>query len=86
MLFDAADAMFGKRSEESDSHDRYANNELRYRLHCIKPFQVRTILSANMKHVLDQAFLCRLRIVIKFPGPTDSRRCVNTNRMEDNDA
>ncbi len=73
LLFDEADALFGKRSEVKDSHDRYANIEVNYLLQRIENFAGLAILATNMKSALDTAFLRRLRFVVQFPypGPTE---------------
>ena len=69
LFFDEADALFGKRSEVKDSHDRYANIEVNYLLQRLESFRGLAILATNMKGALDQAFLRRLRFVINFPFP-----------------
>ena len=69
LFFDEADALFGKRSEVKDSHDRYANIEVNYLLQRLESFQGLAILATNMKGALDSAFLRRLRFVITFPFP-----------------
>jgi len=69
LLFDEADAVFGKRSEVKDSHDRYANIDINYLLTRMEAFAGMTILATNMKHALDPAFLRRLRFVIGFGFP-----------------
>lgn len=69
LLFDEADALFGKRSEVKDSHDRYANVEISYLLQRMEAYRGLAILTTNMKEALDQAFLRRLRFVIQFPFP-----------------
>ncbi|RYZ03500.1 MAG: ATP-binding protein [Myxococcales bacterium] len=69
LLFDEADALFGKRSEVRDSHDRYANIEVGYLLQRIEAFRGLAILTTNLKQVLDPAFLRRLRFVVAFPFP-----------------
>jgi SpoVK/Ycf46/Vps4 family AAA+-type ATPase len=69
LLFDEADALFGKRSEVKDSHDRYANIEVNYLLQRIEAFGGLAILSSNSKSAIDEAFLRRLRFVIEFPRP-----------------
>lgn len=73
LLFDEADALFGKRSEVKDSHDRYANVEISYLLQRMEAFQGLAILTTNMKSSLDSAFLRRLRSVVDFafPGPEE---------------
>ncbi len=69
LFFDEADALFGKRSEVKDSHDRYANIEINYLLQRMEAFRGLAILATNMKSALDQAFLRRLRFVVNFPFP-----------------
>jgi len=74
LLFDEADALFGKRSEVRDSHDRYANIEVGYLLQRIEAFRGLAILTTNLKQVLDPAFLRRLRFVVAFPFPDTAER------------
>jgi SpoVK/Ycf46/Vps4 family AAA+-type ATPase len=75
LLFDEADALFGKRSEVKDSHDRYANIEVGYLLQRIESYRGLAILTTNMKGLLDNAFLRRIRFVVQFPFPhADLRR------------
>ncbi|MCA8880770.1 MAG: ATP-binding protein [Rhodobacteraceae bacterium] len=74
LLFDEADALFGKRSEVKDSHDRFANIEVSYLLQRMEAYQGLAILTTNMKSALDQAFLRRLRFVIEFPFPDEGAR------------
>jgi SpoVK/Ycf46/Vps4 family AAA+-type ATPase len=69
LFFDEADALFGKRSEVKDSHDRYANIEVNYLLQRMESFRGLAILATNMKSSLDQAFMRRLRFVVNFPFP-----------------
>jgi hypothetical protein len=69
LLFDEADALFGKRSEVKDSHDRYANIEISYLLQRMEAYRGLAILTTNMKGGLDPAFLRRLRFVVQFPFP-----------------
>lgn len=69
LLFDEADALFGKRSEVKDSHDRYSNIEVSYLLQRIESYRGLAILTTNMKKSLDTAFLRRIRFVINFPFP-----------------
>jgi len=69
LFFDEADALFGKRSEVRDSHDRYANIEINYLLQRMEAYRGLAILATNMKGALDQAFLRRLRFVVTFPFP-----------------
>ena len=74
LLFDEADALFGKRSEVKDSHDRYANIEVSYLLQRMEAYQGLAILTTNMKNALDTAFLRRLRFVVTFPFPDAQQR------------
>jgi hypothetical protein len=76
LFFDEADAIFGKRSEVKDSHDRYANIEVNYLLQRMESYNGLAILATNMRSALDQAFLRRLRFIVKFPvpGPAERRR------------
>jgi hypothetical protein len=69
LFFDEADALFGKRSEVKDSHDRYANIEVNYLLQRIESYRGLAILATNMKGALDPAFMRRLRFVVNFPYP-----------------
>ena len=69
LLFDEADALFGKRSEVKDSHDRYANIEINYLLQRLEAFTGVAILASNMRSALDTAFMRRLRFIISFPFP-----------------
>lgn len=74
LLFDEADALFGKRSEVKDSHDRYANIEISYLLQRMEAYSGLAILTTNMKSALDTAFLRRLRFVVQFPFPDAGQR------------
>ncbi|NDJ78499.1 MAG: ATP-binding protein [Chloroflexi bacterium] len=74
LFFDEADALFGKRTEVKDSHDRYANIEINYLLQRIESFQGLAILATNMKGALDAAFIRRLRFVVNFPFPDVEQR------------
>ena len=74
LLFDEADALFGKRSEVKDSHDRYANIEISYLLQRMEAYSGLAILTTNMKSALDTAFLRRLRFVVQFPFPDAALR------------
>lgn len=69
LLFDEADALFGKRSEVKDSHDRYANVEVSYLLQRMEAYRGLAILTTNLKSALDPAFLRRLRFTVDFPFP-----------------
>ena len=76
LFFDEADALFGKRSEVKDSHDRYANIEINYLLQRIEAYRGLAVLATNMKNALDRAFLRRLRFIVTFafPGAAERRR------------
>jgi len=74
LLFDEADALFGKRSEVKDSHDRYANMEVSYLLQRMESYRGLAILTTNMKSALDTAFLRRLRFIVQFPFPDPAQR------------
>ncbi|KUO08465.1 ATP-binding protein [Streptomyces sp. DSM 15324] len=74
LLFDEADALFGKRSEVKDSHDRYANLEVSYLLMRMESYRGLAILTTNQKKALDHAFLRRLRFVVDFPFPDMTER------------
>ncbi|MET7515287.1 ATP-binding protein [Streptomyces sp. NPDC005480] len=74
LLFDEADALFGKRSEVKDSHDRYANLEVSYLLMRMEAYRGLAILTTNMKNALDTAFLRRIRFVVDFPFPAEHER------------
>jgi hypothetical protein len=69
LFFDEADALFGKRSEVKDSHDRYANIEINYLLQRMEAYKGIAILATNMKSALDQAFVRRLRFIVNFAFP-----------------
>jgi hypothetical protein len=74
LLFDEADALFGKRSEVKDSHDRYANIEVSYLLQRMEAYRGLAILTTNRRDALDTAFLRRIRFVIEFPFPEAEQR------------
>jgi hypothetical protein len=69
LLFDEADALFGKRSEVKDSHDRYANIEVSYLLQRMEAYRGLAILTTNLKGAIDPAFQRRLQFVVQFPFP-----------------
>jgi SpoVK/Ycf46/Vps4 family AAA+-type ATPase len=69
LFFDEADALFGKRSEVRDSHDRYANIEINYLLQRMDGYRGVAVLATNMRSALDPSFLRRLRFVVEFPFP-----------------
>ena len=75
LFFDEADALFGKRTEVKDSHDRFANIEINYLLQQMEAYPGVAILATNRRAALDRAFLRRLRFVVEFPFPdADHRR------------
>ncbi len=74
LFFDEADALFGKRTEVKDAHDRYANLEISYLLERMERFKGLAILATNRRKDLDEAFLRRLRFVIEFPLPGPAER------------
>lgn len=74
LLFDEADALFGKRSEVKDSHDRYANIEVSYLLQRMEAYRGLAILTTNRRDALDAAFLRRIRFVVEFPFPETPQR------------
>lgn len=77
LLFDEADAIFGKRSEVKDAHDRYANIESAYLLQRMESFDGLAILATNLRANLDDAFTRRLDMILDFPNPdTDQRRAL----------
>ncbi len=74
LLFDEADALFGKRTEVKDSRDRHANVEVSYLLQRMEAYQGLAILTTNLKKALDQAFLRRIRFIVSFPFPNNQAR------------
>jgi len=74
LLFDEADALFGKRSDVKDSHDRYANLEVAYLLQRMEAYRGLAVLTTNLVSNVDRAFLRRLRFVIHFPFPDQGLR------------
>jgi hypothetical protein len=74
LLFDEADALFGKRTEVRDSHDRYANVEVSYLLQRMEVYRGLAILTTNMAEALDAAFLRRVRFLVNFPFPDEAMR------------
>ncbi|RQO54788.1 hypothetical protein DBR47_22235 [Paucibacter sp. KBW04] len=76
LLFDEADALFGKRSEVKDSHDRHANIEVAYLLQRIESYRGMAILTSNMKSALDRAFLRRIPFIVNFPFPDAAARAL----------
>jgi len=77
LFFDEADALFGKRSEVRDSHDRYANLEISYLLQKMEEYDGIAILATNLRQNMDEAFVRRLAFSITFPFPDiESRRLI----------
>jgi hypothetical protein len=74
LLFDEADALFGKRAEVKDSHDRYANIEVSYLLQRMETYRGLAILTTNLKASMDRAFHRRLRFIVNFPFPDAGQR------------
>jgi SpoVK/Ycf46/Vps4 family AAA+-type ATPase len=74
LFFDEADALFGKRSEVKDAHDRYANIEVGYLLQKMEEFDGIAILATNARQNLDEAFVRRLRFIVEFPFPDEEHR------------
>lgn len=74
LFFDEADALFGKRSEVRDSHDRYANIEISYLLQKMEAYRGVAILASNLRQHLDESFLRRLAFTIHFPFPDEEHR------------
>ena len=76
LFFDEADALFGKRSEVKDSHDRYANIEIGYLLQRMEEYDGVVILATNLRKNMDEAFVRRLQFTVEFPFPNaeDRRR------------
>ena len=74
LFFDECDALFGKRSEVKDSHDRYANIEINYLLQRVESYRGLAILATNMKSALDSAFVRRLRFAMNFAFPDEAQR------------
>lgn len=74
LLFDEADALFGRRSEVKDSHDRYANIEVSFLLQRMEAYRGVAILTTNRKSALDPAFTRRIRFIVDFPFPDIAQR------------
>ncbi len=76
LFFDEADALFGKRSNTSDSHDRYANQEVSFLLQRMEDFDGLVILSSNFKKNIDDAFFRRFQLVLDFEMPDSHQRYI----------
>jgi len=74
LLFDEADALFGKRSEVSDARDRYANVEVSYLLQRLETFEGLVVMTTNLQNNIDQAFLRRVHVTVEFPLPDPADR------------
>jgi SpoVK/Ycf46/Vps4 family AAA+-type ATPase len=74
LLFDEADAIFGKRSEVRDARDRYANVEVAYLLQRLEAYQGLAVLTTNLRGNIDEAFIRRLDFVLEFPLPEETER------------
>jgi DNA polymerase III delta prime subunit len=74
LFFDEADALFGKRSEVKDAHDRYANIEVSYLLQKMEDYEGIAVLASNLSHNIDQAFARRMHYVVEFPLPGEADR------------
>ncbi len=74
LFFDEADALFGKRSEVRDAHDRFANQEVSYLLQRMEQFDGITVLATNLKGNLDAAFARRMHFIVHFPDPDEPTR------------
>jgi SpoVK/Ycf46/Vps4 family AAA+-type ATPase len=74
LFFDEADALFGKRTEVSDAHDRYANIETSYLLQKMEEYDGIVILATNLRDNMDEAFTRRIRFIVDFPFPDESQR------------
>ncbi|HEY9605887.1 MAG TPA: ATP-binding protein [Allocoleopsis sp.] len=74
LFFDEADALFGKRSEVKDAHDRYANIEVGYLLQKMEEYEGIAILATNLRQNLDDAFMRRIQVIIDFPFPDEEHR------------
>ena len=74
LFFDEADALFGKRTEVSDAHDRYANIETSYLLQKMEEYEGMVILATNLRENMDEAFARRIRFIVEFPFPNEANR------------
>jgi SpoVK/Ycf46/Vps4 family AAA+-type ATPase len=74
LFFDEADALFGKRSEVKDAHDRYANIEIAYLLQKMEEYEGISILATNLRQHMDQAFIRRMHSIVEFPFPDEEYR------------
>jgi ATP-dependent 26S proteasome regulatory subunit len=74
LFFDEADALFGKRTEVSDAHDRYANFETSYLLQKMEEYEGVVILASNLRENMDEGFTRRIRFIVEFPFPDEASR------------
>ncbi|HCZ15126.1 MAG TPA: ATP-binding protein, partial [Candidatus Accumulibacter sp.] len=74
LFFDEADALFGKRSEVRDAHDRYANIEVGYLLQKMEEYEGVAILATNLRSHMDDAFVRRMHAIVEFPFPDELHR------------
>jgi SpoVK/Ycf46/Vps4 family AAA+-type ATPase len=74
LFFDEADALFGRRSEVRDSHDRYANIEISYLLQRMEEYEGMAILATNLHKNMDEAFVRRMHFTVEFPFPDATHR------------
>jgi AAA+ superfamily predicted ATPase len=74
LFFDEADALFGKRSEVKDAHDRYANIEINYLLQRVEEFDGMVVLATNLRKNIDEAFYRRMSFAVEFPFPEEADR------------
>ena len=74
LFFDEADALFGKRSEVKDAHDRYANIEIGYLLQKMEEYDGIAILATNLRQNMDEAFVRRIQVIVEFPFPDEEHR------------
>lgn len=74
LFFDEADALFGKRTEVADAHDRYANIETSYLLQKMEEYEGVVILATNLRENMDEAFTRRIRFIVEFPFPDEAHR------------
>jgi SpoVK/Ycf46/Vps4 family AAA+-type ATPase len=74
LFFDEADALFGKRSEVKDAHDRYANIETGYLLQKMEEYEGISILATNLRSNMDEAFVRRMSFIVELPFPREKER------------
>jgi DNA polymerase III delta prime subunit len=86
LFFDEADALFGKRTNVRDAHDKYANQEVSYLLQRIEDYNGLVILATNMKNNIDDAFIRRFNSILKFPFPDQNQRALIWKKSLPDDA